>query len=457
MPEINPSIFKAYDVRGKYPSELNEQAAYLIGRAFAREFKIPKVIVGRDARVMGTALHGALVRGFTDAGVDVLDIGLITTDMLYFASGKLNLPGLSVTGSHNPPEYDGIKMVRAGAVPVSGDSGINEIRDIVLELVKTPPVAADKKGTVESLDVLGDYVDHILSFIDLSLIKPARVVVHTHYGIGSLVVKKLAERLPLELVTLDFEVDGRFPKGSPNPLLPERRTETEELVRRSGVDFGVAWDGDADRCFFLDENGNFIEGYYIGTMLAEYLIKRSGRKDEKVIHCPRLSWLFEEVVREAGGVSLENKVGHAFIKETMRREDALFAEEMSGHYYFRDNYYADNGMIPFLLVLELVSKTGKAFSELARAYTSRMAISGELNFEVADPKAAMVKVKNFYEGKGKEREIDGVSFDFGLPPEGWRFNLRPSNTEPLTRLNVESVSPELVKEKTEEIKKILGA
>ncbi len=450
---MNQSIFKAYDIRGKYPDEINEDIAYCIGRAIAEEISPQKIIVGRDARLMSQSLMDSIVGGLTDAGVDVLDIGLISTDMLYFASGKLNLPGLAITGSHNPANYDGIKIVRAGAIPVSSDSGIFAIRDRVVSTISEHLASNEKKGAVKNLDILDDYLDHILSFIDTSAVKPTKIVTHTHFGVASLVVKKLAQRLPLEIVPLDFEIDGSFPKGAPNPLLPERREETTALVKNSIVDFGVAWDGDADRCFFWDGKGNFIEGYYVGVLLAEILIKKSSRRQEKVIRCPRLGWLFEKIVKNAGGVSLESRVGHSFIKEKMRSENALFAEEMSGHYYFRENYYADNGMIPFLLILELIHKTGKTLGEIIKPYQEQMAISGEFNFEIADPKSAIKKIESFYGEQDKKSKLDGLTIEFN----DWRFNIRPSNTEPLVRLNIEAVSQNLANEKIEEIKKIISS
>jgi phosphomannomutase len=448
---MNPLIFKAYDIRGKYPEEIDEDAAYRIGRVIADELRPQKMIVGYDARTMSLSLADSAIKGLTDSGVDVLNIGLVTTDMLYFASGKLNLPGITITGSHNPAVYDGIKIVRAGAAPVSSETGLFAIRDRVLQKINEPLPPGEKKGATENRDILNEYIDHILSFVNPAAIKLTKIVAHTHFGVASLVVKELAKRLPLEIIPLDFEIDGSFPKGAPNPLLPERREETTALVKKSGVDFGVAWDSDADRCFFWDGEGNFIEGYYIGVLLAEILVKKSGKKFEKVVRCPRLGWLFEKIVKNAGGIPLESRVGHSFIKEKMRAENAIFAEEMSGHYYFRENYYADNGMVPFLLILELIHKTGKTLGELIRPYREQMAVSGEFNFEISDPKSAIEKIESFYGKQGKKSKLDGLTMEFN----DWRFNIRPSNTEPLARLNIEATSQNLADGKIEELKKII--
>lgn len=445
--------FRVYDVRGVYPSEVNEEMFYQTTKAFIEYTKASKIIIGRDARQMNPSLFEESVRAATEAGVDVVDLGLITTDMLYFAAGHLNLPGFSITASHNPPEYSGIKMILSGAVAMTADTGLDAIRDLAIQ---TPYVPATEKrermGRVEQIDLLEPYLDHILSFVDVSRIRPTKVVVNTMYGVASNVVKGLAKRLPLELVPLNFEIDGTYPKGSPNPMLTHLQKETIDLVRQSNVAFGVAWDGDADRCMFWDEKGNFVEGYYTGVMLADNLLSKADQSGEKVIHCARLGWLLQHIARERGGIALECKTGHGFIKEMMRKENALFAEEMSGHFYFRDNFFADNGMIPFLIVLEMVSVSGQTLSGLVRSYQEHMQISGEFNFRLPDAQATVRNLQEHFHGKGTHNTLDGITVEF----DDWRFNVRLSNNEPLLRLNVEGRSQALVDTKLAELQALIG-
>lgn len=444
--------FRAYDVRGIYPEELNEEMIYKSIKGFLEFTKASKIILGCDARRMNPGLVAEALRAAQEAGVDVVDLGLITTDMLYFASGFLDLPGLSITASHNPPNYSGMKMIFKGATAVT-TKDLHEIRDLALHAPYTSESANQPRiGKVEQHDLLDDYLKHILSFIDATKVTPKKVVVNTMFGAASRVVEALAKRLPLELVPLNFEINGAFPKGPPNPMLPHLRQETVEAVRTSDADFGVAWDGDADRVFFWDEQGNFIEGYYTGVMLAENLLQKSATKPEKVIHCARLSWLFKQIALEHGGIPLECKTGHGFIKDMMRREHALFAEEMSGHYYFRDNYFADNGMIPFLIILEMLSATGGRLSELIGGYQEKMHISGETNYRVQDPKAVVAKLTEHFAGQGTHKQLDGITVEF----DDWRFNVRLSNNEPLMRLNIEGRSQAIVDEKTAQIVQLIG-
>lgn len=446
--------FRAYDVRGIYPEELHEAMVAAISRAFIAHTGASQIMIGRDARKMNPGLFEAAVLAANQEGIDVIDLGLITTDMLYFASGHLNLPGFSITASHNPANYSGVKMIKAGAIAVSRDTGLNDIRDRAIAFLKTEDRRrkTERTGKVEKIDLLPAYLDHVVGFIDPVAIKPVKVVVNTMFGVASNVVQGLAERLLLELVPLNFAIDGTFPKGPPNPMLAHLREETGALVTTSGAAFGAAWDGDADRVFFWDEAGHFIEGYYTGVLLAQSLLEKAQGKQEKALHCARLGWLFDKIVQDEGGISLECQTGHGFIKEMMRAENALFAEEMSGHYYFRENFYADNGMIPFVLVLEMLAKTGKTLGQLVGEYQQQMVISGEINFRVDDATAVVEKVRTHYRGQGKENTLDGITVEF---PD-WRFNVRPSNNEPLLRLNIEGRSADLVRSKTAEVEALIG-
>lgn len=445
---MNPKIFMAYDIRGVYPKELNEQDAYKIGQAYAKFIKPKNVTVGMDVRTSGSKLKKELIRGLTDAGVDVVDIGIISTDMIYFAVANYGYDGgIVVTASHNPKEYNGFKLVREKSIAISSDTGLFDIRDLVLKNIQ---VKSAKKGKVSKCEILDDYINHVLKFIDVKKIKSMKVVLSANFGLAGKVAKKIIEKIPTKIKysCLDCDPNGKFPKGRPDPLIPERREETAELVKSQKADLGVAWDADADRCFFLDENGKFIEGYFIVGLLAKYLLKNN--HGEKILYDPRLTWATIETVKNAGGIPLINKAGHTFIKDRMRSEDALFAGEMSAHYYFRDNFYADNGMIPFLLIMEILSTENKTLSEILKPELDKYFISGEINSEVKNIPAVLKKIEKKY-SDGKIEHIDGLSVEY----KDWRFNLRGSNTEPKIRLNVESYDKRLMEEKRDELLKLI--
>ncbi|NMC31954.1 MAG: phosphomannomutase [Veillonellaceae bacterium] len=438
--------FKAYDIRGRVPSELNPEMAYRLGRAFAEQLQAKKVVVGRDVRLSSAELAVAVGKGLMEAGCDVLDIGLGGTEMVYFATSHLRADGgIMVTASHNPLDYNGMKLVRRESRPISGDSGLHAIRDAVCDGRNWGPAAAP--GTTQAVDVLPAYVEHLLSYIEVTRMKPLKVVMDAGNGGAGLVLRELAKRLPLTLIPVRFEPDGNFPQGIPNPLLPENRSLTAETVRKTGADLGIAWDGDFDRCFFFDETGEFIEGYYVvGLLAAAFLQKTPGAK---IIHDPRLIWNTRDIVKTAGGMAIQSKTGHAFIKERMRAEDAVYGGEMSAHHYFRDFFYCDSGMIPWLLVLELMSRSGKKLSELVDERMRLYPCSGEINRELAAAAVAIRRVEEKYlpQAIGVDR-TDGVSLEFAT----WRFNLRSSNTEPVVRLNVETRGDAaLMREKTTEI------
>lgn len=449
---MNWESFRAYDIRGIYPTDLDEEAYYRIAKAYTLLFH-PKVIcVGRDARTSSPQLAESLINGFVDAGVDVVDIGGITTDMLYFAVGAYDYSGgVVVSASHNPKEYNGAKMVREKASAISSDTGLFDIRD-ALKAGKDKAVTSDKPGKVKQKDVLDDYLKHVLSFIDPTVIKPFTFVGNANFGYVCFGASNIVKKLGLNLLPLNFVPDGTFPKGPPDPMLPENRIETERLIKSSGASFGVAWDADADRCMFFDETGEFISGAYITALLADILLTKSG-SDNKIIFDPRVIWPTQKVCEERGAEAIISKGGHAFMKERMRRENALFAGEMSGHYYFRDNFFADNGMIPFLLLIEHLSTTGKSLSEVMRPYTEGHYMTGELNYRVKDIKQVIAAVKDRFSKEGKEDFTDGYSLDTA----DWRFNIRPSNTEPLLRLNVEAHKPGLIEKVRADIESIIGS
>jgi phosphomannomutase len=442
---INASIFKAYDVRGVYPTEINEDAVYKIAQAYAKVIK-PKgtVVLGKDVRLSSHDLWQSAAKGLTDAGIDVADIGTISTDMLYFSVAKYGYSGgMTITASHNPKEYNGIKFIREKAIAISGDTGIMEMRD---QALKDEQIIEPEKGEITKKEILADYANHCLSFIDPKLIKPMRIVANANFGMAGVAVNKILENLPVTIIPLDFEPNGNFPKGKPDPMIPERRQETSELVRSQQADLGVAWDADADRCFIFDENGDFVDGYYLTAILAQIMLEKFGNKSKKIIYDPRLTWAVENTVKNFKGEALINKPGHAFIKDRMRKEDALFAGETSGHFYFRDNFYCDNGMIPLLLILQELSVKGIKMSDLVKPYREKYFISGEINTTVNDPDVVLKNAEDKY-SSGKIEYIDGVSVGYS----DWRFNLRKSNTEPLIRLNVEAKSQKLVDEKVKEL------
>ena len=453
MVSVSTAAFKAYDVRGRLPDELNPDIAYRIGRAYAEYLRPERVAVGYDIRLSSPALARALAEGLIDGGSAVIDLGMVGTEVVYFATAHLETDGgIMVTASHNPREYNGMKMVRRGAEPVSGDTGLNEIRDRVA--TRDYPRAGDVERYVRNtrcVDLSDAYTRHVLGFVDARALKPLRVVVNPGNGVAGPMVRALAAHLPFEFVWLHEEADGTFPHGIPNPLLPENRLATSEAVRAHGADLGVAWDGDADRCFVFDENGECIEGYYIVGLLAQAFLKKA--PGSRIIHDPRLTWNTIELVGEAGGEPVLCKTGHAFIKERMRSEDAVYGGEMSAHHYFRDFAYCDSGMLPWLLVAELMCQAGEPLSAMVAARQARFPISGEINVQPADAKRAVAAVLEKYAGMALRQDAtDGISLEF----DAWRFNLRSSNTEPVVRLNVESRGdPALVASKTAEILSIL--
>jgi phosphomannomutase len=449
---VNWGSFRAYDIRGVYPTDLDEEAYNRIARAYTYLFHPKVMVVGRDARMSSPQLSESLISGFLDVGVDVIDIGGVTTDMLYFAVGAYDYSGgIVVSASHNPKEYNGMKMVREKATAISSDTGLFDIRD-ALKAGKDKEVSSSTRGNVKERDVLEDYLKHVLGFIDTTAIKPFKFVGNANFGFVCYGASTIVKRLGLELLPLNFVPDGTFPKGPPDPMLPENRIETERLVKSSGASFGVAWDADADRCMFFDENGEFISGAYLTALLADILLTKTG-SDNKIIFDPRVIWPTQKVCEQHGAEAIISKGGHAFMKERMRREDALFAGEMSGHYYFRENFYADNGMIPFLLVVEHLSKTGKPFSEVMRPYIQGHYMTGELNYRVKDIQEVISAVKERFSTEGKEDFTDGYSLDTA----DWRFNIRPSNTEPLLRLNVEAHKPGLIEKIRTDIETIIGS
>ncbi|HMG76955.1 MAG TPA: phosphomannomutase/phosphoglucomutase [Pyrinomonadaceae bacterium] len=449
---MNWDIFRAYDIRGVYPNDLDEEAYYRIAKAYTYLFHPTTIVVGRDARVTSAQLAESLINGFVDAGVDVIDIGGITTDMLYFAVGAYDYSGgIVVSASHNPKEYNGAKMVREKAAAISSDTGLFDIRD-ALKAGKDKDVRSDKKGTVKERDVLDDYLKHVLSFIDTSVIKPFKFVGNANFGYVCFPASALVKKLGLNLIPLNFVPDGTFPKGPPDPMLPENRIETERLTKSSGASFGVAWDADADRCMFVDETGEFISGAYTTALLADILLTKAGN-DNAIIFDPRVIWPALKVCEQHGARAIISKGGHAFMKERMRKENAIFAGEMSGHYYFRENFYADNGIIPFLLLMEHLSKSDKPFSEIMRPYMEGHFMSGELNYRVKDIQKVIAGVKQRFAKDGNEDFTDGYS----LETNDWRFNIRPSNTEPLLRLNIEARQPGLVEKIRSETEEIIGS
>ncbi|PWT93256.1 MAG: phosphomannomutase [Blastocatellia bacterium] len=449
---MNWNVFRAYDIRGVYPDEINEEAYYRIAKGYVYLFKPKTMVVGMDARLSSPILKASLIKGFLDSGVDVIDIGGITTDMIYFGVGAYGYSGgVVVSASHNPKQYNGMKMVREGAAAISSDTGLFDIRDALKEN-KDAQVISDKKGTCTERYVVDDYIKHVLKSVDQSAIRRFKFVGNANFGYVCRPIAKIVDQLGLDLIPLNFEPDGSFPKGPPDPMLPENRTETVELVKQNKADFATAWDADADRCMFFDEKGDFISGAYITALLADILLQKYGNNN-RIIFDPRVIWPTLEVCRKHGATPIISKGGHAFMKERMRKEDALFAGEMSAHYYFRENFYADNGVIPFLLVLEHLSKTNKPFSEVVAPYIAGHYMSGELNYHVKDIQKVIAEVKAKYSSEGKEDFTDGYS----LETDHWRFNIRPSNTEPLLRLNIEAREPHFVNEIRGDIEKIINS
>ena len=439
------SCFKAYDIRGRIPDQLNEDIAWRIGRAYAQWLSPKSVVVGYDIRLSSQKLCDALTAGLVDAGVDVVNIGQCGTEEIYFATSHLGMDGgIVVTASHNPKDYNGMKLVRENSIPVSGDTGLNEIK-LLAEQNRFKP--ATRKGTTRTIDTRQAYIEHLLGYINRHTLKPLTVVCNAGNGGAGAVIDLLETQLPIEFIKLQHEPDGNFPNGVPNPLLVENRQVTIDAVIQHGADLGIAWDGDFDRCFFFDESGRFIEGYYIvGLLAASFLQKNRGAS---VVHDPRLTWNTIEIAQAAGGTAIQCKTGHAFIKECMRREDAVYGGEMSAHHYFREFFYCDSGMLPWLLVAELMSQQNKPLSKLVDERMAAFPASGEINRTIADPAALLAAVEQRYSNKAESVDhTDGLSMSFAQ----WRFNLRMSNTEPVVRLNVESrADPELMQAKTREI------
>jgi len=446
MSQINPDVFKAYDIRGTYPTDVDESLARQVGRAFVQYLGARRIGVGRDMRVSSPAMAAAFIEGATAQGADVVDYGLIGTDMLYFGVARDGLDGgAEITASHNPKQYNGMKLVGREALPLSGDKGISDIRDVLVAGALPPPAA--RRGAVETRAVLDAYVDHVMSFIDPAAVKPFNVVLDAGSGIAGIVAPPVFDRLPCKTTRLCFEVDGTFPNHEANPLIEENRRDIVERVIAEGADIGIAWDGDADRCFFIDGTGEFIAGDFITALLAQaFLLKQPGAK---IVYDVRASYAVKDVVAAHGGTALMNRVGHAFFKKRMREENAAFGGEVTGHYYFRENFYADNGFIPALLILELMSKKGQTLHELLAPLRERYFISGEINTKMSDMRKVQEKIDGLAAryADAHTYRMDGVSVEY---PD-WHFNVRPSNTEPLLRLNLEGRTPDIMARRRDEV------
>jgi phosphomannomutase len=445
---LSPSVFKAYDVRGIVPDELDAEGAERLAAAYVAAFEPDTIAIGRDMRLSSPELAAAAVRGASVAGANVVDIGLVGTEMLYFAVGEYGYQGgIQVTASHNPAAYNGMKIVRRGALPVGGDSGLDRIKALAMN---GRPGTTQAPGEVSQRDVYDAYHDRVLGFIDPSALRPLRVIMDAANGMAGPMVGPLLGRLPIQVVTNAFEPDGSFPSHQPNPLLEENRRFIMEAVREQGADLGIAWDGDADRCFFIDDQGEFVPGDLITALIARSMLE--AHPGATIVYDLRASWAVRDTVLEAGGVPLENRVGHAFIKARIRKEDAVFAGEVSGHYYFRDYYYCDTGVVPALVVLEIVSRSGGSLSELLAPYRERYFISGEINSTVDDVPVRLQSLKDRYGPEAtRVSHLDGVSFEF---PD-WHFNVRPSNTEPLLRLNLEALDAETMGARRDEVLALL--
>jgi phosphomannomutase len=454
---LDPSVFKAYDVRGIYPGELDEQGARAIGRAFVEQFSPRRIAVGHDMRLSSPAMAAALIEGASAAGTEVLDIGLVGTEMVYFAVGELGLDGgVMVTASHNPKDYTGMKIVRAGALPVGGDSGLLDMRDRALapEPSGTDPsgsVPTENAGSVEPCDIWPGFVERVLSFIEPDALRPLKVVIDAANGMAGAMLPPVLAHLPIEAVECYFEPDGSFPNHEPNPLLPENREFIVRKTLEEGADLGVAFDGDADRCFFVDETGEFVPGDFATALFAQGVLEKE--PGATVIYDVRASWAVPETIERAGGTPVVNRVGHAFIKERMREVGAAFAGEVSGHYYFREFSQADTGVVPFLVMLERISKGGTKLSELLRPFRERYFITGELNTPVADVPSKLAELEQRFGQEGTVSHLDGLSVE----TVDWHFNVRPSNTEPLLRLNLEARSEELMERKRDKVLAVIRA
>ncbi|MEI6627435.1 MAG: phosphomannomutase CpsG [bacterium] len=446
--------FKAYDIRGIVPDQLNVELVYSIGRAYAKEVKpVGPVVVGYDVRLSSNELAVSLIKGLNDAGVNVLDIGLCGTETVYFASAREKIGGgIMITASHNPAQYNGLKLVRSGAVPISGKTGLDNIESFVVDNALGEP--ATKRGLCKKENVTKDFAKKILSFVDIKKIKPFKIVVNTGNGSAGLVIDELEKSLPFKLIKVNHKPDGTFPNGVPNPMLSETHYQTADVIKQKLADFGVAWDGDYDRCFFFDERGEFVDSYYIVGLLAEYMLHKY--PEAKIIHDPRLTWNTLEKIKANGGQAVESRTGHVFIKERMRLEDAVYGGEISGHHYFKDFNYCDSGMIPWMLMSAILSEKKKPLSQLISESKKHYPNSGEINSVVKDAKAVLEDILKKYEPLASKKDMtDGISLEFD---HKWRFNLRSSQTEPVIRLNVETNGDEkLLQEKTSELLKIIRA
>ncbi len=452
MSSVDPAIFKAYDIRGLYPTELNEEVAHLAGRAFVAYLQAKRIGVSRDMRLSSPAMARAFIEGATRQGADVVDYGMLGTDMMYFAVCRDGLDGgAQITASHNPKQYNGMKLVRREAFPLSGEAGISDMRDMITS--GTIPAPPGSRGTVSQADVVADYVTRIMSVIDVSVIKPFNVVLDAGSGMAGLVAPRLFEHLPCRTTTLCFTIDGTFPTHEANPLIEENRRDITERVLAERADIGIAWDGDADRCFFIDGAGEFIAGDFITALLAEaFLIKSPG---ERIVYDVRASYAVKDTVAKYGGSALMNRVGHAFFKKRMREDNAVFGGEVTGHYYFRDFYFADNGFIPALLILELMSRKGVTLRDLLAPLRARYFISGEINTKVASMAQVEQKLEAIAERyrDGHVTRMDGISVEY----QDWHFNVRPSNTEPLLRLNLEGSTAVQMAQRRDEVLALIRA
>lgn len=438
---VDPKIFKAYDIRGIYPIELNEETAYAIGQAFVTFLRTAKVVVGRDMRTSGPQLFAAVTDGIRAQGADVINIGMVSTDQYYYACAKYDLPGMMVTASHNPKAYNGFKMVKRMPYLLSGDAGIQDLRQLV-EAGQFEP--AGRKGEMRDVDLMDEFIETLLKLIDVAALKPLHVIADTGNGMVGPALTKLYERLPVKLTPMYFEPDGTLPNHGLDPLQEENRAELQARVKAEGADIGFAFDGDGDRFFVIDDRGEFIPGDFMTALLGDYLLRK--QPGEKIVYDVRASWGVPDTITAAGGTPLIERVGHAFIKQRMADEKALFAGEVTGHYYFRDFQFADSGLIPSLLILEMLSTTGKKLSELLAPLEAKYFVSGEINSTVPDAQAKMTELAERY-GDGKLERIDGISVSY----DDWHFNVRASNTEPLLRLNLEALNKQKMEQKRDEV------
>lgn len=450
---MQEKIFKAYDIRGVYPEEINELDVYKIAQAFCQFVKPSEVVIGADVRLSSPSLKKVAIKAVTDLGIKVIDVGEISTDMLYFSVAHYGYAsGFSLTASHNPKEYNGMKCVRENSKPISSDSGLFEIRDIALAMNLDASVLEGEinESLIEKIDILDDYIAKIKTFADFSKFKDFKICANPNFGVAGRALDKLLSGSSISIEKLNYTPDGNFPKGRPDPLIPENRAELSQMVTDTQSDFGVAWDADADRCFFFTEKGEFIEGYFITALLAKIFLSRTS--GESIIHDTRLTWAIEDIIKENDGIDIAAKAGHSFIKERMRKENTVFGGEMSAHYYFRDYFFCDNGMIPLVMMLEFLSTQEKSLSQIMHEmFWGKYFVSGEINTQVKDVASVIQSAKEIYSpGAVKIDETDGISIDF----TDWRFNFRGSNTEPVIRLNIEAKSKELMEEKKDELLKL---